>query len=812
MNALPLLNPSLLYFLPIAAIPVILHLFTLFRVKTVDLSTYRFLFDSYVQQRRKTKFVEALIALLRTLFLLLLVGMLARPAIRHWDRLFGASGSGRDVVLLVDTSVSMNTTAAGKSALDRAKGVAREIADRLGPEDRLTLFRLGARPEEVFSKFAGDSQGIKDRIDSLKAGSSRANMLAAFTQIFGPQAPPRDKPVVYLLSDGQETGWRELRNQSVPRLLPEGSQLHIVQCGSNAPLSNRAIVGDAPRQVRATVGLPLRLRPRVANHSETESVDVLVSVQLDDREIARPGLLLKPGETASAEVIHTPTEPGVYQGRFVLERPDAGLEDGFPDDDTWLFTLVVSEPLQVLLVNGAPAPDPFESETLFLKTALAAPTEDELLAANALAAPAAGPPPAGNPNTAATGSASGSSSGTRPEYAQSLLVTEVDEGKLNEETLKGVGVVVLANCGKLNGNQFTMVRNHVAQGGGLLVFPGDKVNHQQYNDQFFTIPNAGGKRFTALQLGAPTGNAADNRNFVRLAGESLDFGHPVLQVFDAPRAKYLAGARFFRHFPAEVPPGDDPQRAYHVLARYGDESPALVESRFGEGRMLLATFPASGQWSNLPLRPEFVPLLLRMVQHVEQRAKVESPSVVPPGTKAEIAVAREWEPVSGKVTDPSGRESPLEFLQSGSRFLAAVEQTADKGFYQVDVQGRSGDEPRRGEARFAVNLSPDESNFQRLDEDQLRELFPETELTFFDASAEAQQEFGRVGSDAREIWRWLIALMFLVIAGEFWLSTLGGRRPETTPGDDDEPAIPWWNPAGWVGRATGSATPGEAPA
>ena len=809
MNALPLLNPSLLYFLPIAAIPVILHLFTLFRVKTVDLSTYRFLFDSYVQQRRKTKFVEALIALLRTLFLLLLVGMLARPAIQHWDRLFGGGGSGRDVVLLVDTSVSMNTTAAGKSALDRAKGVAREIADRLGPEDRLTLFRLGSRPEEVFSRFAGDTQAIHERIDSLKAGSSRANMLAAFTQIFGPQAPPRDKPVVYLLSDGQETGWRELKSQALPRLLPEGSQLHVVQCGSNAPLSNRGIVGDGPRQVRATVGLPLKLRPRVVNHSDTESADVLVSVQLDDREIARPGLLLKPGETASAEVIHTPTEPGVYQGRFVLERPDAGLEDGFPDDDNWLFTLVVSEPLRVLLVNGAPAADPFDSETLFLKTALAAPTEDELLAANGGVPPggaSAGTPPGQGPAANNPGQAGG-----RVEYAQSLLVTEIDEGKLNEEALKGVGVVVLANCGQLNGNQFTMVRNHVNGGGGLLVFPGDKVNPKQYNEQFFTIPNAGGKRFTALQLGAPTGNAADNRQFVRLAGESLDFGHPVLQVFDAPRAKYLAGARFYRHFPAEVPPGDDPQRAYHVLARYGDESPALVESRFGEGRMLLATFPASGQWSNLPLRPEFVPLVLRMVQHVEQRATVESPSVVAPGTKAEIAVAREWEPVQGKVTDPAGREAPLEFLQSGSRFLAAVEQTGEKGFYQVDVQGRTGDEPRRGEARFAVNLSPDESNFNRLAEDDLKGLFPETEVTFFDASAEAQQEFGRVGGEAREIWRWLIALMFLVIAGEFWLSTLGGRRPEASSDDDDGDTIPWWNPAGWVGRATGSATPGDAP-
>ena len=56
------------YFLPLAAIPILLHLLTLHRLKTVELSTFRFLFDSYVQQRRRMKFLEALIAFLRTAF------------------------------------------------------------------------------------------------------------------------------------------------------------------------------------------------------------------------------------------------------------------------------------------------------------------------------------------------------------------------------------------------------------------------------------------------------------------------------------------------------------------------------------------------------------------------------------------------------------------------------------------------------------------------------------------------------------------------------------------------------------------------
>ena len=86
------LNFGLLpYFLPLAAIPIVLHLFTLHRLKTVEMSTFRFLFDSYVQQRRRMKFLEALIALLRTLFVLLLVISIARPVVKHWDTLFGSS-------------------------------------------------------------------------------------------------------------------------------------------------------------------------------------------------------------------------------------------------------------------------------------------------------------------------------------------------------------------------------------------------------------------------------------------------------------------------------------------------------------------------------------------------------------------------------------------------------------------------------------------------------------------------------------------------------------------------------------------------
>src|SRR3954452_1567759 len=92
-------NAGLLWFALAAAIPILLHLLTLHRLKTLELSTFRFLFDSYVQQRRRMQFLEALLAILRFLFLAFLIFMFTRPVVNHWNKLFGGSGSGgREVI------------------------------------------------------------------------------------------------------------------------------------------------------------------------------------------------------------------------------------------------------------------------------------------------------------------------------------------------------------------------------------------------------------------------------------------------------------------------------------------------------------------------------------------------------------------------------------------------------------------------------------------------------------------------------------------------------------------------------------------
>ncbi len=764
------LHWTLLPLAALAVVPILLHLLTLHRLKTVELSTYRFLFDSYVQQRRQMKFLEALLALLRTLFLLALVLVFCRPVVKHWDRLFGG-GSGREVVMLVDASASMNARTAGQSAMDRARKAALAVAGQMGKDDRLTLVRVGARPVEVFSRYSSDAETIREKIEAIEPGPSRANFFAAFSSVFGPGRPRDSRPAVYVFTDGQAGSWREVRDQGLARVIPEGAAITVVNVGSDEPIGNRGVVGDAPRQKLSVMGLPVRLRPRVVNHSKTEPAEVNVGVFLDEKEVARLALVLKPGETATKEVVYTPTEPGVLRGRFEIGP------DRFPDDDTFLFTLPVAQQVRVVLVNGHPAADPFDNEALYLRTALTAGSGDEQAPKKL---------------------------GPSQEFVKSLDVRELTEDKVNVETLRDAEVVILANCGALNETQYKALRDFVGAGGGLLIFPGDKVNPDSYNKQFFPVPGPQKEALTAAALGAVEGDPAKRDTFERLA--SVDYAHPALSVFDEPEAHYLTTATFSRRFPLKI---TGPHGSTWPLAKFGSGAPALVESRFGDGVVMLAAFPATVKWTNLPLKPEFVPLLLRMVSYVTHAPDLGVPSTVPADGAAEVSVAGTWAPASGKVTDAKGRVSPLRLERSASRLLGQFDQTADKGYYGVEVRGGRLDPPQAASASFAVNAAPEESNFEPVKEEQVREWLPKSTLSFVSASSEAQQVHGSIGEE-REVWRPLIFVLFAIIGVEFFLATMSGQAP--VDGGDPRPISGRIRDAAtgaWVARMTGAGSVSE---
>jgi hypothetical protein len=780
-------NSALLWLLPLAAIPLVLHLLTLHRLRTVELSTFRFLFDSYVQQRRRMQFLEALLAMLRTLFVLLLILMVARPAIENWNQLFGGtSGSGREVILLIDCSASMNASYGGVKAFDTARARARQIIGKLDRDDRVTLIRLTANPEEVFSRFSTDAREIEERIDSLKTTSSRANVFAALLQLFGPDSARRTNPIVYLFTDCQASSWKEVRNQGLERVLPPDLPFHVVNVGPRDPPANVAVVGDAPRKNRAIAGLPFQLQARVVNYSKTQDAQVVLRTRVyaekDESKLLGEPLTfaLKPGETRTSRIEFKPRQPGIYRGSFEIS---AGDGDGFDEDDHYSFTIKVEPPVRVLLVNGNPTPaDPLDNETRYLYTALTSRGDNPAEAEKSGLAAAA------------------------KEIQQSLDVREIAEAALTAEALHDASVVVLANCGAVNANQFEFLRTFVSGGGGLLILPGDKVTQPDlYNTQFFPVPGPQGERLTDATLGPPQGDPDKLETFEQLA--TLDFGHPALSIFDNPDSdsRHFKTVRMYKRFKIQLPPKKG--NAW-PLAWFANGDPALVESRLGDGAVILAAFPAHTRWTNLPTKPDFVPLALRLVSHLEHKPDADvSPVVVADGA-AQITANVTWDPAEAAVKDPLGNLYTATLERNGARLVVPFEYTSARGYYSVEVRSNRPDQVRAAELAFAVNLPPEESDFALVGEQDLRELLPRVKLTFVDASAQAEQEKGPLGSKI-ELYKGLIWLVFLIIGAEFLLATTPGRRAD----GEEEPGIRERllraSPGAWVGRMTGGGAAGE---
>ncbi len=221
--------------------------------------------------------------------------------------------------------------------------------------------------------------------------------------------------------------------------------------------------------------------------------------------------------------------------------------------------------------------------------------------------------------------------------------------------------------------------------------------------------------------------------------------------------------------------------------------------------MILAGFPATTRWTNLPLKPEFVPLLLRLVSYASQAPDLLVPSTVPADGAAEIAVAGTWAPATARVIDPRAQSSPVVLERSASRLLGQFDQTSAKGYYAVEARGGRTEPPQAATAAFSVNTAPEESDFQTVTEDQVRQWLPTAQLTFVNASSEAEQTHGALGEE-REIWRPLIILLFALIGAEFLLATMSHHAVTEGPPRTLGQKLHDLSPGAWVGRMTGAGS------
>jgi len=134
------LQPLLLWGLPLAALPVIIHLIHLHRRRTVRWAAMMFLLAAQRMNKGFSRLRQILILAFRVLAVMALVFVVSRPLAGGWLGLTG--GAPDTVMILVDRSASMEQQNLATGVSKRATGLrnlAKAIKDTVGTRSRLVL-------------------------------------------------------------------------------------------------------------------------------------------------------------------------------------------------------------------------------------------------------------------------------------------------------------------------------------------------------------------------------------------------------------------------------------------------------------------------------------------------------------------------------------------------------------------------------------------------------------------------------------------------------------------------------------------------
>lgn len=720
------LNATLLIGTAAGSIPLVIHLLQKNKRKPLQWSAMQFLFVQNIKQRRRLRLEQLLLLLLRVSIPVLLALCMARPllsSLRAPSRRLPTS-----LVILLDDSASMDSSAGPSSPFARAKSVTEKLLASLPRGSEVALLGM-SDPQVPWSEFTVSTERalslLRERNPLPAEALVRDSLDAATEQFLKAHLPTRR---LVIISDFQKSNWSAqdavLREKAIERLRALSLPPEITLCDINsAPIENVAVESIHFSNLPLGIGQRMRFRTTLHNYGKKPRSNLLVSWIFDG--VSEPPTSCSIAASESAQLLFEKTfsERGPHTVQVSIEQ------DQLPADDTAWANLTVCEPLPILLVNGSPSKEPLEGETDFLQLAL-------------------------------------QPSATRMTREESLFQTEVVEPNTwSEKAILSAKVIVLANVTSLSNQRLSRLEAFVQKGGGLVVFTGPQIDADWYNKNLHragrgVLP----ARIDALQN--LRGDAAQHPPSLIIQTP----GHPILEPFSSSDTPFQ-DLRIQSWFTLRAPASENSTPQPTTVLALEDGSPVLIERRYGEGIVLQCAIPCSPTWSNLPTRPTFVPLMQKLIAYAANANS--SPQSLFTGDSITAYLPAKVGAASATIITPSGKSFPLPIQKKDDSAFVEYADTRLPGIYSVAVEGQ----PKQ---LFALNLSQSESDPEKLSTEALQTFARQSGATLLQAedSLELPPPKGGFG---REIWTPLLWLVLALLFAESLLLQRFHLRREQTP-------------------------------
>jgi len=807
-------NLPILFGLAGVAIPILIHLFNRRHAKIVDWGAMQFLISSLTSRRRRVLIEEVLLMCIRCLLVALLVLAISRPLlpvhgavswvvilpallaasvcaaigtvsweqrrarwillsvagvlvligvaatlVEYWWQGSRWSGKGRqDIAIVIDASTSMMLETDGRNTtFDRAVAEARQIVRDGKRGDAVAVILAGSSARELAGTPISDTAEVLKLLDDVKPMGGTMNALNALNAAVAnlTRGNNAGKKVI-LLTDAQKVGW-DLGSAGRWRHLARATEDMPIKpqiiCRTFTPEDRAALVNAAVVDLavsRKVVGTDrdVEITVKIANAGgrliETRTVMLLV----DGKEVKTETVEnIKPGTTAAAAFMHRFSTPGPH----VVSARLAG-RDRLKADDTSHRALTVLDRLPVLIVDGGT-----DSGAEALRTALAPPAARDDEQAEALIEP--------------------------------TVVRATDVVKI--EDLARYRLVVLANVPRLPESLAGRLSAYVAEGGGLLIAPGQAAMPEFYN-RWQAAANA---RLTPALLGE---RVIDTESPALAATRTFD--HPALkkivgELSDVDQVLTLA------HWELTAETDDV---GVSVGGRFNTGRPLLVERALGKGHVLMTAMAFSESEGTLPACGCFVTLAHELAYYLaaprSPRANVLPAAAVSlelrcprkPGLPVPSAAALAELGRSGKieVVTPSGARREGKATYAAGAVHLAFDETAEPGVYSfVLPEALAAELPAltgpNHTVPFAVHDDDDEAATDHLTQDDFQAIGAHVEMYPAESLGEVTSAIaGQIPGE--ELWSYLALAALALVLGEIALTRwIESRRHAEGPAHVD---------------------------
>jgi hypothetical protein len=619
------LSMAFLAALPLAAAPILLHLFDRRRNVVIEWGAMQFLMEAATRRTSARKLKQWLLLLLRVLAVAALVLSLAQPMLPgNW---FGNTERG-ETIFIVDNSMSMLRTTGDMSLFDAAIEHAAESIQEMPPGDSVRVLLASPYPTWAMGGSmrvdSGFREAIKDEMRELQPTHGRSDLLSAlFTAAQAEVAPSQHKRRIVLLTDGQgsdwsiadDAGWKRLREVLTSASIP--TQLDVVELDKkNKPASNLAVNNIRASRTVIGVNKSFSLTAQVQNYGRNTSAPCAVTWTIDGAEEHGSQIPnLDGGAVHDVAWKYSFAETGVYALSCSIDSKD----ELAPDNEATVVVEVVNE-VPIILVESAPDLAEMQRDAFFVQAAL--------------------------------GWLDGESRDERGVHAPTLM----EPARLERTDLQSYRAVVVPNLTVLSDEIVTRLRDYVASGGGLWIGLGARTDVEAFNQHFF----ADGDGLSPLAIDRivderPSITDGDVKSQSTRIDPLLKEHPATAELADTDRldTSEITVSRHFRFVPP--PEGED----VSVLLGLTNGEPLAVEKYVGRGRVIVMAVPLRMQWSELARSQAFVVMVQDWLSYLTQ----------PQATRHNLSPG---DPLSVHLADNSVRDATLHTPHGDS-----IELTAD---------------------------------------------------------------------------------------------------------------------------------------